>query len=70
MLMVKLPANEILWERISDEHGDPLYAITSNHSRDTYYIYRVFKNGKTEKLFKGKNPPELIRKVMSVKRRA
>lgn len=70
MLMIKLPANEIIWEKISDSYGNPLYCITSDRRRDVYYLYSVNRKGETARIGKGKDPPELYKKYINKLRRA
>lgn len=70
MKMFEIPRNEILWERIYDVAQRPLYAITSDKRRDVYYIYKMTPSGKTERLGKGKNPPDLIKKFVHSKKLA
>lgn len=70
MLMVKLPLNEIIWVRYYDILNRITHVITSDKRRDNYYIYKVFPDGNTERLYRGKDPQELEQKVFGQKRRA
>ncbi len=68
-MMYSLPANEIVWEEITTETRRR-FVITSDRRREYYYIYRIYDDGRTERLGKGKNPPELCKKYVNPIRRA
>lgn len=59
----KIPKGEILWVRHCDKHGAVTHVITSNQSRDVYYMYTV-SDGKMTKLGRAKTPIELEKKYL------
>ena len=51
------PKNEMAWVRYCSDKGDLMYVITSNKTRDSYYLYDVTE--KQTRLGKGKTPRDL-----------
>ena len=60
--LYSVPQNEVIWERIEHTDGSK-YVITSDRRREMYYIYKIV-DGRGERLGKGKNPPDLIRRYI------
>ena len=60
-LPFKLPRNEILWERIYDEHDNLTHIVTSDSRREHYILYKVDDDG-YRLLGKAKNPVDLLRR--------
>lgn len=61
-MLYSVPPNEVVWERIEALDGSR-YVITSDRRREMYYIYKIVKDS-GERLGKGKNPPDLIRRYI------
>lgn len=55
---IKYPKNEDRWFHYFTSKHILMFLMTSNHSRDWYYLYE-FVDGKFVKLGKGKSPTEL-----------
>ena len=60
----KIGKGELLWESICKKDGSVAYLITSDSRRDVYYLYHVNKDGTTQRIGKGKNPPDLHKKYL------
>jgi hypothetical protein len=58
---ILIPKNERLWTTYRNVHNEILLYITSNNSRDTYFLYEVQRNA-CKKLGKAKTPQELEEK--------
>lgn len=57
----KLPPSELLW--LTENTSGGIFYITSNKTRDTYYIYKQNQNS-VSRLGKGKSPAELESKFI------
>ena len=54
---IKIPKSQKRWIRQLDEEGGRVkYIITSNASRETYYLYEVAEDGTTTKVESSKRP--------------
>ena len=56
MFQLKIPNSQILWVTHKDKNGKVKYITTSDKSRENYYLYRVEKDGKLNKIKKLKQP--------------
>lgn len=58
----QIPKGEIVWVYYANRQGEIMFALTSKHTRDYYFLYEVSPDGKCKKLGKAKEPPELEKK--------
>lgn len=58
MPKITYPKNEILWTTYRNSENEVMFYLTSNQSRDTYYMYEM-QDTSGKKLGRGKTPPEL-----------
>lgn len=70
-MKIKYPKNEIPWVSYIGSDGQTVCVLTSNKTREYYYLYKVLPDGSLEKLGKAKTPPELEKKydVLSLMRK-
>lgn len=60
----KIGKGERIWEQVIGKDGNVKYLITSDYRREVYYLYHVNADGSTQKIGKGKNPPDLHKKYL------
>lgn len=53
--ILSVPKDEILWQRVYDEHQKLRYVVTSNRFRDRYFLYE-YKNGRLNKVATASTP--------------
>ena len=54
---MKYPSGEIVWVQYLNRSGEVLYVVTSNKTRDWYYLYDV-RDGR--RIGKDRDPSELV----------
>lgn len=58
-MSISYPKNEIVWVNYVNVNGEVSFILTSKQARDFYYLYEVLEDGKTYRLGRAKEPPEL-----------
>lgn len=61
-MTIQYPRGEIVWVNYANQKGEIMFILTSKENRDYYYLYEILQDGKTKKLGRAKEPPELERK--------
>lgn len=56
MTNIKIPKNQMLWVIYKDENSVPTYIVTSDKTREWYYLYSVLRDGDLKRIGKNKTP--------------
>ena len=62
---MKIPKNEVLWCTYNDTKGAAHHIVTSNLTRDMYFMYEVVDSEPTKKIGKARTPTELEDKFLN-----